>query len=130
MPTKLPSSRLNLVRDDDSPQRVLLADVAVAGRHAITMLLNGLPGVSLAGEVGSRDDVAAALRDTRADVLLIDDRLLRHVRTPSPCPAGLRVIVLGMTDEPAFAARARGLGAEAWVAKDRADDELWELLAA
>ena len=31
-------------------------------------------------------------------------------------------------DDPAFAARARALGAEAWIAKDRADDTLPALL--
>jgi hypothetical protein len=40
----------------------------------------------------------------------------------------VRVIVVGVDDDPAFAARAHRLGAEAWVAKDRADDQLPALL--
>jgi hypothetical protein len=39
----------------------------------------------------------------------------------------LRVIVVGVIDEPAFAARALSLGAEAWIAKELADEELTRL---
>ena len=61
-----------------------------------------------------------ALEELRPDVLVIDDRLLRdgHVL---PRQAGLRVIVVGVDDDPAYAARAERLGAVAWVAKERAD---------
>ena len=131
MPTEFPQPRLTLARDDDAPKRVLLADVAGAARRAIAALVTSLAGVTLAGEVGSRGEVPDALRETGADVLVIDDRLLRpDGRAWSEWPSALRVIVLGMADEPAFAARAHGLGAEAWVAKERADDDLRNLLAA
>jgi DNA-binding NarL/FixJ family response regulator len=43
-------------------------------------------------------------------------------------PEGVRVIVLGVDDDPAFAARATRLGAAAWVAKERADEDLPALL--
>jgi hypothetical protein len=43
-------------------------------------------------------------------------------------PEGVRVIVLGVDDDPAFAARATRLGADAWVAKERADEDLPALL--
>jgi DNA-binding NarL/FixJ family response regulator len=120
-----------ILAEDPAPKRVLLADVAGGSRRAIATLVTSLTGVTLAGEVGSRDEIADALCETRADVLVVDDRLLRpDGRARSDWPATLRVIVLGMADHPAFAARARGLGAEAWVAKERADDELRELLAA
>jgi hypothetical protein len=63
---------------------------------------------------------------TGADVLLIDDRLIDSGFAGSV--DGVRIIVLGMTDDPAFAARARRLGAQAWVAKERAGEELPRLL--
>ena len=131
MPATLSPPHPYLFREDGTPKRVLLADVAGGARRAIAALVTSLAGVTLAGEVGSRNEVSGALRDTRADVLVIDDRLLRTGGpTASAWPIGLRVIVLGMTDDPAYAARARRLGAEAWVAKERADDELRHLLAA
>jgi DNA-binding NarL/FixJ family response regulator len=113
--------------------RVLLADHAGRSRNAVAALVAGLDHVALVGEVGDRSDIAAALRRDEPDVLMIDDRLLRdgaHVLSGlGPHRPGLRVIVLGVDDDPAFAERARRLGAEAWVAKDRAGDELPGLLA-
>ena len=68
------------------------------------------------------------------DVLILDDRLVRagdHVLAGlGPQRGHVRVIVIGVDDDPAFAARARRLGADAWVAKDRADEELPALLRA
>jgi DNA-binding NarL/FixJ family response regulator len=119
-------------RPGRAPLKVLLADVEGPARRALAALLGGLEDVSLVGEVGARGDLAAALRRTRAEVLIVDDRLLRsgdHVLAGlGPRGSGVRVLVLGVDDDPAFAARARRLGAEAWVAKDRADDELPTLL--
>jgi DNA-binding NarL/FixJ family response regulator len=112
--------------------RVLLADRAGSARRAVAGTLSSVDGVVLAGEVGDRNDLAGALLRTRSDVLVIDDRLLRdgdHVLAGLGLEdTSLRVVVLGVDDDPAFAARARRLGASAWVAKDRADEELPALL--
>jgi two-component system response regulator DesR len=112
--------------------RVLLADVDGAARRALASLLDGTPDLTIVAEAGARDELAAALRRTQPDVLVIDDRLLReagHVLAGvGPLRARVRVIVVGVDDDPAFARRAQRLGAEAWVAKDRADDELPQLL--
>lgn len=114
--------------------RVLLADREGAGRRALASTLRTVDGVVLAGEVGDRDDLESALRRTRADVLVIDDRLVRGgddaLAALRRQTTGLRVLVLGVDDDPAYAARARRLGAEAWIAKDRADEMLMALLAA
>jgi DNA-binding NarL/FixJ family response regulator len=114
------------------PLRVLLADRSGAARHAVAGLLRNLDGVVLAGEIGSRDQLAAALRRTRADALVIDDRLLSdgdHVLAGlGPRRPGMLVLVLGVDDDPAYAARAQRLGADAWIAKDRADEQLPALL--
>ena len=108
--------------------RVLLADLAGSARRAVATLVDGLDGVTLTGQVGDRREIAAVLRRSVTDVLLIDDRLLAgvmHVLSDlGPQRAGLRVIVIGVDDDPAFAARAHRLGAEAWVSKARADEEL------
>jgi DNA-binding NarL/FixJ family response regulator len=115
-----------------TPLRVLLADIESSARHAVAALLHSLEGVALVGVVGAIADVGPELRRTGADVLIIDDRLLRsidHVLSGSgPLGAPVRVLVVGVDDDPAFAARARDLGADAWIAKDRADDELPALL--
>lgn len=108
--------------------RVLLADREGAGRSALASLLHSIAGVELVGEVASRDDLGLAVRRLRPDVVVIDDRLLNavdHALTGSgPIASKPRVIVVGVIDDPAFAARARRLGADAWIAKDRAADDL------
>jgi DNA-binding NarL/FixJ family response regulator len=120
------------VRDDHQAMRVLLADREGAARHALAALLQSLPGIVLVGVATSMVDVADALRRHRPEVLVVDERLLRdgaHVLAGTgPTAAPVRVIVVGVDDDPAFARRAQRLGAEAWVAKDRADDELPQLL--
>ena len=111
-----------------SPLRVVLADREGAARRALAGLLAGLDGVVLADVAGDLTELAAALANGRPDMLLIDDRLLDGAH-PLPGAAGLRVVVLGVDDDPAFAERARRLGAEAWIAKERADELLTALLA-
>jgi two-component system response regulator DesR len=114
--------------------RVVLADLEGLARHALAVLLAGIDGVQLVAEAGRRSEIAAALRRTRPDVLVIDERLLvagHHVLAGlGPLHAGMRVIVIGIDDNPAFAADARRLGATAWVAKERAGEELPALVAA
>ena len=108
--------------------RVLLADREGVARRVLAGALQAIDGVELAGEVSDSADLADALRLTDSEVLVIDDRLLRDTGSLLVGLPGLRVLVLGADDDPAFAARARRLGAEAWIAKDRADERLVALL--
>jgi two-component system response regulator NreC len=120
------------VAPDHRLVRVLLADREGAARHALAALLRGLPGIVLVGVATSMVDVTDAVRRHRPDVLVVDDRLLRDgihaLAGTGPSSAPVRVIVVGVDDDPAFARRAERLGAEAWIAKDRADEELPQLL--
>jgi DNA-binding NarL/FixJ family response regulator len=112
--------------------RVVLADRQGAAQRAIAAMLRALAGVSLVGVVADREALAETLRRNQTDVLVIDDRLLGesvHVLDGlGPLPAAPRVVVLGVDVDPAFAARAQRLGAEAWIPKDEADDRLPQLL--
>ena len=80
----------------------------------------------LADVAGDLTEVTAALAKSPVDVLVIDDRLVDGLDVRATGP---RVLVLGVDDDPAFAARAHRLGAEEWIAKDRADERLAALLA-
>jgi DNA-binding NarL/FixJ family response regulator len=130
MPASTPQRRnaAPVVSLGASTTRVLLADRAGPARRAVADVLNGLDDTMLVGEVDSRTDVAEAVRRLRVDVVVIDDRLLPaqgHVLDGSgPLVADVRTIVMGVDDHPAFAARARSLGAAAWIAKANADEEL------
>jgi DNA-binding NarL/FixJ family response regulator len=115
--------------------RVLLADREGAARHALASLVRSVPGVALVAEAGTLEEIAEAIRRVRPHMIVIDDRLVAasgaHVLAGTgPAPEPMRVVVVGVDDDPAFAERARRLGAEAWVAKDRADDQLPALLKA
>jgi DNA-binding NarL/FixJ family response regulator len=107
--------------------RVVLADYAGASHAALVALLAGMPDTELAAAVDDPELVEGIVRRERPDVVVVDDRLLRRRRWTAD---GLeaRLIVVGVDDDPGFLARARRLGAEAWVPKDRADAVLPLLL--
>jgi DNA-binding NarL/FixJ family response regulator len=112
--------------------RIVLADREGMARTALASLLREIDGVERVVEVGDRAALGNALRRGGADVLVIDDRLVddgRHLLAGlGPLHDTPRVIVVGVDDDPAYAARAMRLGAEAWVAKDRSDEDLPGLL--
>jgi DNA-binding NarL/FixJ family response regulator len=99
--------------------RIVLADRPGQGRTALTRLLADLPGAELVASVVDADELPAVVDSSRADVVIVDDRLLRDQRWTA-AELGARVIVVGLDDHPGFSARARRLGAEAWISKDRA----------
>ena len=109
------------------PLRVVLADRPGPGRRAVAGLLGRLDGVVLADVAGDAEELAVALRRCRPDALVIDDRLL-HGRALEALGVGTRLLVLGVDVDPGFAARALRLGADAWIPKDCADEQLPELL--
>lgn len=101
----------------------MLADLAGPGRVALATLLAEIPGVALVGEVGEPEALRSTISDARADLLVVDDRLVAGAANTAP-----RMIVVGADDNPGFAARAGRLGAIAWVPKERADSLLPVLL--
>lgn len=103
-----------------SRARVLLADEAGFSRTALARVLAETPGVELVGVSAGEPELGDALARLRPDVLVVDDRLLRNGRR-LPLVAGMRAIVVGVDDDPAYAARAADQGALAWLPKERAD---------
>lgn len=105
--------------------RVVLADMPGVSRSALALVIAESSSAELVG-VSDGPELIGALEQLRPDVLVIDERLLRDGRR-LPRVAGLRVIVVGVDDDPAFAARAADQGAVAWLPKER-DDLLVEEL--
>jgi DNA-binding NarL/FixJ family response regulator len=115
-------------RMEDPPSiRVLLADRAGFGRTALATMLADTPGVTIIAEVADPDLIESTVEETRPDVVVLDDRLLRDERWTGR-DGDARVIVVGVDDDPGFAARALRIGAEAWVPKDHAGSLLPLLL--
>jgi len=105
---------------DAADTRVVLADYPGVGRSALAVLISETPGLALVAKASIPEEIELALRETRADVVVVDDRLLRD-GTWTADDTGTRLVVMGVDDDPAYPARARRIGAEAWVPKDRAD---------
>jgi DNA-binding NarL/FixJ family response regulator len=99
---------------------VLVADARGPSRTALAGLIAGTPGLALAATASTLAELVAALRSSEPDVVLLDDRLLRDGGLRA-WPFAARLVITGMDDEPAYAARAREIGAAAWVAKERVD---------
>lgn len=104
----------------DADTTVLYADYAGPSHTALVTLLTDLAGTELVAAVHDPELLAETVERNRPDVVVVDDRLLRHGRWTAD-ELDARLIVVGVDDDPGFVARARALGAEAWVAKDRAD---------
>jgi DNA-binding NarL/FixJ family response regulator len=113
--------------EERAPIRVLLADRPGFGQFALAQLVMDAPGVTLVAKVADAGMLEPFLHEWRPDVVIVDDRLLGDARWASLHP-GVRVIVVGVDDDPGYAARAHRLGAEAWVRKDQADAVLPRLL--
>jgi len=111
--------------DDDvhmptSPATVIVADLPGPSRSALASLIAGSPGLALVTSVSSLPELRAALREGEPDVVLLDDRLLRGGGLRR-WPFRSRLVITGVDDDPAYAARARQMGADAWIAKERVE---------
>ena len=105
----------------------MLADDAGFSRTALADALSATPGIELVAVIADGAALRDALARLRPDILVIDDRVLGRDRG-LPRNAGPRVIVIGVDDDPAYAARAVRAGAAAWVPKDRIDLLVAEIL--
>src|SRR5215217_4180550 len=113
------------------PIRIVLADDHAVVRRGLELLLGAEEGFEVVASVG---DVDAAIRTTRGhkpDVLVLDLNMpggssLDAIPTILEASPSTSICVLTMQDEPAFARRALGAGARAYVLKEAADDELVE----
>ena len=109
--------------------RLVLADPSTRARLALADSLGDLGWLEVMAAAEDGRALAAAVGDRIPDVLVIDDRLLAGDAASFPrLDVHIGVIVLGMDDDPAFAARAARQGAVAWLAKERAAEELPGLL--
>jgi len=66
-----------VVSEPGTPIRVLIADDDALVRSALAFVLGGASGITLVGEVGDGDEVAAAVDALAPDVVLMDIRMPR-----------------------------------------------------
>ncbi|MGX6448196.1 response regulator [Patulibacter sp. S7RM1-6] len=109
--------------------RVALADDHAIVRSGLRLVLDAEPDLEVVAEAG---DVPAALRVVRAhkpDVLVLDLNMPGEASLPAipkllDAAPGLRIVVLTMQQDPAFAREALRNGALGYVLKEAADAEL------
>lgn len=111
------------------PVRVLLADDHTLVRAGIRRIIESQPGYVVVGEAADGNDAIDVIRRVEADVLVLDLKMegrdgidvLRMVRAERP---GLKVVVLTMHAGREYVARAMEEGANGYLLKDSAVQDL------
>ena len=107
--------------------RALLVDDHQIVRSGVRRILEATGRFDIVGEASGVSEAVERARLLRPEIVVLDLAL----RDGSGLDAiaeirelGARVVILSMQDEPAYARRAFELGAQGYVIKDAADDEL------
>ena len=103
--------------------RLLLADDQALVRGALSALLGLEPDLEIVAEVGSGDEVVAAVLEHRPDVALLDVEMpgldgitaTAEVRRAAP---GTRVLIVTTFGRPGYLQRAMAAGAAGFLVKD------------
>lgn len=111
------------------PVRILLADDHPLVRTGVRRILESQPGLTVAGEVSDGDAALDFLRADPVDVLVLDltmpgtdgFEVLRQVKATLP---GMKVLVLTMHADAEYVARAVQDGADGYLLKDSAVQDL------
>lgn len=112
---------------------IVVADDHSIVRRGLQQIIESEPGWTVSAQAASADEVLPALRNVRADVLVLDVELggrsgidvLGNIRAEFP---SLPVLVLSMHDEEQFALLALRAGAAGYIQKDRTAEELVEAM--
>lgn len=118
---------------------ILLMKILVADDHAIVrkgfqQIVATVPGWRIAAEASSSEEVLTALRADRFDIVVLDVTLgrrsaidlLAQIRAQYPA---LPVLILSMHPEQQYAVRCLRLGANGYIQKDSAPEEILEAMA-
>lgn len=118
-----------------SPVQIILLDDHPIVRAGFKQLLELEPGWEVTADVGTAEDLAAALILANCDVLVLDLSLpdgdglimIRHLLAQRP---GLSIVVLSMHDGALYVQDAMAAGAKGYVTKRSAPDELIDAIRA
>jgi two-component system, NarL family, response regulator NreC len=113
--------------------RVLIVDDHAIVRSGVRRLLEEVEGFEVVGEAADAEEALRRARFDTPDVVVLDIGLkgrsgldiVEELRQLGP-----RVVILSMQDEPAYARTAFERGAQGYVLKDAADEELVEAIRA
>src|SRR5262249_27702490 len=111
--------------------RVLIADDHAVVRRGLRQILEGAPGVTVAGEASTAPEVLALVEERRWDVVVLDLSLpgasgldlLAEIKRQRP---DLPVLILTVHSEAQYAVRALRAGASGYLTKESAPEQLVE----
>ena len=115
--------------------RVLVVDDHAVLRAGLRLLLDTEDDLEYVGEASTAEEAVRGLERTRPDVVLLDLQMpgiggLEGVRRITDRRPGVRVLVLSMHDEADDVRRAFAAGADGYLVKTAADEELVRALRA
>src|SRR5690242_12632079 len=116
-------------RADRDQTTVVIADDHTVVRQGLRMLIDNEDGLQVIAEAGTVPDAERLTRAHRPAVLVLDLNMpggssleaIPRVREQSP---ETRIVILTMQDDPGFARQALRAGANGFVLKEAADEEL------
>jgi two-component system response regulator NreC len=115
------------------PTTVVLADDHAVIRQGLRLLINGGEGLRVVAEARTVADAERITHEFRPSVLVLDLNMpggsglqaISRLRAQLPATA---IVVLTMQADPAFARQALQAGAQGYVLKEAADEELLEAI--
>jgi len=114
--------------------RVLLADDHALVRSGVRRVLEASGGLEVVGEAGRGDETLELLEQLEPDVLLLDLHMpggdgFEVLRRARDLGGGTRIVVLSLNVQSEYVARAVREGADGYLSKDLAVQELPEAIA-
>lgn len=112
-----------------APLRVLLADDHALVRAGVRRVLESVPGVEVVGETARGDETLARLAELQPDLLILDLNMpggdgFDVLRSARDTAGGTRILVLTLHVQSEYVQRAVREGADGYLYKDLAVEEL------
>ncbi|MGI9074002.1 MAG: response regulator transcription factor [Bryobacteraceae bacterium] len=114
-------------------RRVLIVDDHPIVREGLAQMINREPDLTVCGEAADMQKAVQLMEALEPDILIVDISLdgpdgldlLKHIRTQDP---SLPVLILSMHDESIYAERALRAGANGYIMKQEATDNVLDAL--
>ncbi|MFL6351996.1 MAG: response regulator [Bryobacteraceae bacterium] len=114
-------------------RKVLVVDDHPIVREGLAQMINREPDLAVCGDAANMHKAAQLIDILRPDILIVDISLdgpdgldlLKHIRTQDP---SLPVLILSMHDESIYAERALRAGANGYIMKQEATDNVLDAL--
>jgi DNA-binding NarL/FixJ family response regulator len=114
-------------------RKVLVVDDHPIVREGLAQMINREPDLSVCGDASHMQKAVQLMEALKPDILLVDIsldgpdglELLKHIRAQDP---GLPVLILSMHDESIYAERALRAGANGYIMKQEATDNVLDAL--